>query len=463
MISPQEKDGHVIVTVIMADSPVDMAVKKRQKPALFRKISAVTGILSNRTQTIAKVQPEDRSLSPTRNNMLSSDLIVHPPCNGKFTAELKLKNIIGKKQKKVVVKVSGTRLEILFAENTKLNENNNEKHITEINKTPEGKIGKLFKKNIFNPPMKFKRRHSDVVESKPVEDFAEEKRFKVHGQIQLPDYINSETLGFSINFAGNLNIQADIKGAIRPVKIFCRETFKLDAPSLHERLTRSVSLHAQNSHLFRKLSRQYSPRQNSGSCQGGSSSVQITSLERLNGLFSSRKNKQESEVPTSLSPGKQCKSPSKQIFNKLPLTGSPCLKRPRGLLQLTARSSSSIAHGSPLLKKLLIKNFRNQTSFQAMSPLAGQQMKIESAKHQEVGHEVDEFSHSESLPSSPFSSARLYKGTTTYEGVFRPWVSVKVKGKKAKKSVDKSCSWELMTSSLNATSEAESLRVARLI
>ncbi len=314
MVIPQGKEGRVIVTVLMVDSPIDIAAKKsQQKHSLFRKITAVTGILSNKSPNAVRGQPNERSPSPIRNNMLSSDLIIHPPCDGKFNAELLLKNIIDKKQKHLVVKVSGTRLEILFVESTKPNEKTNEKHQDKINKKTKEKNNRLFKKNIFPSFIKSKRRNSDV-ESKSVEVIVEERYLKVHGQILLPDYIDSETLEFSMNCFGNLNIQADIKGAIRP--------------------------------------------------------------------------------------SKEC---------------------------------------SP-----------------AMSPLAKPRMGLECPKDYEMDRDEDGFSHPESLHPSPSSSSRRYKGTTQHQGVFRPWVYIKVKGKKTRKNVIKSCSWELMTSDFDAALQSTS-------
>ncbi len=473
MVIPQGKEGCVTVTVVMADYPVGIAVRKRQKPALFRKISGVTSNLLNKSPNVTRVEPKEKSPSPVRNNMLSSHLIIYPPCEGKFTAELQLKNIIGEKQNRLVVKVSGTRLEILFAERTKPNENNNnEKHNEQISKKAKEKNSRLSKKNIFRPFSKLKRRNSDVVESESVEVIGEDKNLKVHGQILLPDYINSETLEFSLNCFGNLNIQADIKGAITPSKVFSRKSFKLDSLFVPDHLVRTMSLHAPNSPVIRNLSSEFSSRHDSGSnvqdsfanqkdsrhcsCQDffvvGSSSVQSTPSERVSSKSSRRKQNEQKSVHAEVSASQSSENKSRylavQIFNMLTPTGSAHFNGLMGSLQLRARSSSSFAHARPLLKELLQKNFTNQELFPAISPLAKPRMRHEFPKDRK---DEDQFSPSESLSSLPFSTTRMYEGTTTYQGVFRPLVAVEVKGKKTKKNVTKSCSWELTTCHLDAT------------
>ncbi len=54
---------------------------------------------------------------------------------------------------------------------------------------------------------------------------------QAHGQILLPDFIDSGSLQFSVNYLGQLNIEADIKGALR-----VDET----VPSMSARLNRSL-------------------------------------------------------------------------------------------------------------------------------------------------------------------------------------------------------------------------------
>ncbi len=205
-------EASVIVTVIMVDSVQERAVEEAQKPAFLRKISSVANLLSLSSSNVTRMQGQERDPSPIRNNMLSSDLLIHPPCNGKFIAELELKNIIGREQKDLVVKVSGTRLDILFAERSQ-EEKEPEHHVERVKKQ---KRGRLFKKNIFSLSRKMKKtRSSDVPKNRKLERKIEDRNLKAHGQILLPDFINPETLAFSINILGNLNIQAEVKGAIR--------------------------------------------------------------------------------------------------------------------------------------------------------------------------------------------------------------------------------------------------------
>ena len=205
------EEASVIVTVIMVDSVQDRAVEEAQKPTLLRKISSVANLLSLSSPNVSRMQVPERDPAPIRNTMLSSDLLIHPPCNGKFIAELPLRKILGNKQKDLVVKVTGARLEILFAEKTQGYENRNIGQSEKINDQERGK----FFRNIFLPLFrKMKMKNSDVDGSKKVEMEIENRNLKSHGQILLPDFINPETLEFSINILGNLNIQADVKGAI---------------------------------------------------------------------------------------------------------------------------------------------------------------------------------------------------------------------------------------------------------
>ncbi len=205
-------EASVIVTVIMVDSVQERALKDTQRPAFLRKISSVANLLSISSTNVSRMQVPEREPSPIRNNMLSSDLLIHPPCYGKFIAELDLKNIIGREQKDLVVKVSGTRLDILFAERSR--EAKNPEHCVETIK--KQKRGRLFKKNIFPLSRKMKKsRRSDGTKNRRLEGKIEDRNLKAHGQILLPDFINPETLEFSINILGNLYIQAEVKGAIR--------------------------------------------------------------------------------------------------------------------------------------------------------------------------------------------------------------------------------------------------------
>ena len=217
MAVPNRQNGHMTVTVIMVDSLEDLSWKNKKQKPLFRKINALRGILTTKLQDAEKKQPRERYLSPKKNNMLSSDLVVHAPRDGKFIAELKLKNILGTQEKDVVVKVSGSWLEILFAEREKGNESRNDKQDVIINKKSKQKI-------FHSPSMKLKTKNPKAV--------SEELKLRFHGHIRLPDYIQSHTLQFSINFFGNLRIQADIKGAITPLKYFHSKTNTHDKQSV---------------------------------------------------------------------------------------------------------------------------------------------------------------------------------------------------------------------------------------
>ncbi len=561
MIDTQGKDGSVTITVIKAESIEDLAAKERQRPALLRKISAIS-MRSNKSPNINRQSPKERSSSPIRNNILSSDLMIHPPCNGMFSAELQLKNIIGKDQKEVVVKVSDTRLEILFAEKTKKITIEDEEPNKKVKK-PKKKMGRWLTKYLCGPFRKMEKKDSDD-DKKPTEPEDEEKSLKVHGHILLPNYIISETLEFSMNYFGNLNIQADIKGAIKSSTVFHRKTFKIDSP-LHERLARRMSVHAQNSPVIRNLRRQISCRRDSnekdpankrrkisrqasmparikketpspekkkqpqrrmtlakapsrrssmklnvpvnakdeeinpqvsskGSCRGTSiaqspllrrmsrklsrrsnvqeskvsiapapggsrqdmSPTQSPLMRRLSRKLSKRKNGEKAKVPTPPSPGEKCRSLAQRLLSRSSPSASPLLGVPRGSPRINARGSSSFAQGSPMLRGLMKRKLLSREFSETASPLVKSRNRIESTAESQFDEDDDVFGHSGSLPSSPYLSSRMYKGTATRQGVFRPWVSVKVKGKK-KKKVNNSCTWELMAGALDAALQAASL------
>ncbi len=85
-------------------------------------------------------------------------------------------------------------------------------------------------------------------------------------------------------------------------------------------------------------------------------------------------------------------------------------------------------------------------------------MNSDLAKEDEIDKFNDDvFAETGSLPSSPFLSTRMYKGTATCKGVFRPWTSVKVKGRNKGRNASTSCTWELLTGALDAALQAASL------
>ncbi len=245
METPQSEDQHLTVTIFVADSFQERGKKKKQKRAMFRKMPAVLDILSKKSRHAEQIQCNERDPSLIKNDMLTSELTIHPPICGKFMAELPLKNILAKglkdwkqkdrvqsnfeqkhrvqerkgeeqknvvgKLKDVVIKVYGTRLDIFLAERSLENELANPKHSEEVNKKQKVKLSvrNFFlhgkKINILTPG----------TSSRQVKLENRENTLEALGNILLPDYINAQTLQFSINFLGHLNIQADIKGAVR--------------------------------------------------------------------------------------------------------------------------------------------------------------------------------------------------------------------------------------------------------
>ncbi len=143
----------------------DTDAQKRKCFPCGKIISNISKLLSRKSHGGESTLPEDQAPLLATGKQLTSDLIVHPPANGKFTTVLQLNQVLGNDIKLIIVKVYGTKLQILG----------------------NGKgCNQTFKEE-------------DLV---------------IYGYICLPDYINSETLQFSINCFGDLQIKANIKGPI---------------------------------------------------------------------------------------------------------------------------------------------------------------------------------------------------------------------------------------------------------
>ncbi len=157
MVTPQGKEECITVTILMAGSLGEKARKERQKPAFFKKMSPLISILSNKSPPAGKILPEEVDPSLVGNNMLTAHLIIHPPYNGKFTAALQLKDILGQGRKDLVVKVYGTWLEILFAESLRPLKHVEKPEIAKESTTKQ-KIYDSLQKIILPHPKKWKRK-----------------------------------------------------------------------------------------------------------------------------------------------------------------------------------------------------------------------------------------------------------------------------------------------------------------
>ena len=94
----------------------------------------------------------------------------------------------------IIVKVFGTNIHILFGRISQVEQNERQK----------GELTSYKKSNTNNKNRKEGGKVLIIEEA------------IVHGHVCLPDYIIPQTLQFSINCFGNLQIKAKIKGAISP-------------------------------------------------------------------------------------------------------------------------------------------------------------------------------------------------------------------------------------------------------
>ncbi len=191
-----------------------------------RKMSTLLENIRRRSSNDLLDLPEtERPLSPVTDTLLTSDLTVHLPVDGKFTAELKLKKQHAS-EKNVVLRVSNGKLEIFF---TKKYDTDQDAANENLLKEEKKRNRKWFsRKNIFKKSGRKAEKRLSIKKMTVNRESLDEKNFLPHGFITLPDYVLTETLTFSLNNAGDLNIQADIKGAIKPSYIFKKKTLKPD-------------------------------------------------------------------------------------------------------------------------------------------------------------------------------------------------------------------------------------------
>ncbi len=482
----------LLVTVIKAESGAHKS--DEDKGQLKRKISQVSDILFRKPSNDIESSGKAREPSPTKENLLTSDLIIHPPSYGTFTAELQLKHFIGNEKKQIVVKVHNTKLEILLAKNEDVSNEKLNEEIKEVLLEKENRSDAGFRINLLQKLRKRSTEKENVKDQKqngPIE----EKHFTVHGYIPLPNYIHSETLEFSMNFFGNLYIEAKIKGAITMQQQFRRKTFQLDNGPLHERIAKQVSECARNSPVLRKLNnvRNSGEGQRRNSLAGDvkktyfrqisapahktkeysdragrrrmtvdiaekitlnelriqksdlipSATIMKKSLDNntnkkipFRRLFKKISKERQRNDKTAQSPGAKCRGLAKQVLiNHCP---SPSHEK------ASLKQRSTVRSCSPLLKKVMLKNLSSKIS-------ASKSNKSEISLKNTADYKL--FVSSENVANSPSLSSRMSKGTTACKGVFKPWGSL---GGKGSKGIKKSCTWELRSSSMESALQATS-------
>ncbi len=176
---------------------------------------------------------------PVTNTVLTSDLTIQPLVDGKFTAKLKMKNHI-EREKNLVLRVSDEKLQIFFTNEHSIDQDAENDGVRRKQGIQNSKW--FSKLNILGKSKRNSKR-SGTDKMNFNKEALNENNLVPHGYISLPNYILTETLTFSLNAAGDLHIQANIKGAIKPSYTFRKRTLKLDN---HSSLMKWVREHAQN-------------------------------------------------------------------------------------------------------------------------------------------------------------------------------------------------------------------------
>ena len=171
--------------------------QKRKHLSKWKIIANLSKLLSRKSLGGDCISPEYPAPILISGKQLTSDLLIHPPANGKFTTVLQLNQVLGNDIKLVVVKVYGTELQILLAKKSHVKCNG--KNYCQ----DQGKLEYSWKDIIKKLGLAKKNRRK-------CNESLKEDDMIVHGQICLPDYINSETLQFSMNCFSDLQIKANI-------------------------------------------------------------------------------------------------------------------------------------------------------------------------------------------------------------------------------------------------------------
>ncbi len=167
----------------------------------------------------------EAEVQPVIDKLLTSDLTVHAPVDGKFTADLKLKKQLVN-EKILVLRVSHGKVEVF----TKKCEVDQDAPNESLLQEEDRKNRKWYSRmNIFRESMKKgKIKKKTVMKKMMMREKLNENDLLGYGSLPFPDYILAESLTFSLNPSGYLNIQADMKGVITPAYIFRRKVLKLD-------------------------------------------------------------------------------------------------------------------------------------------------------------------------------------------------------------------------------------------
>ncbi len=423
------------VTVISAMMPQDKDESDQNRTKLLKKFSTASRQTAGKPANFEVAVEKCMNNLPRKNHILTSDLLIHPPCNGRFSAELQLWQILKDSNKDLVIRVSETRVEILFAE--KKTEN------TEDMKNKE-KNGNWIRRILSRRNKKTKSEKIQNLRNNEIS--AQDLTF--HGHIILPIYIQCETLEFSMNENGNLSIEADIKGAIPTPQM----------PKMRV-------LQKENSGSFLKRKTGKGPRRNSSPSASPPRSPPLARARPRQGSL-------PGELVTKLQQASKLTSDStpKMNFSSAPVT--PFLKS-RPLLQSlmkrnlskqqvmqdsTSTADLTTEQGSPLLKNKIKQasgHPDSKSNFSRASPLFQQLMRSKIA-----AQDLEVPGRMSSAPASPFAHRKNSTSSissnqsvaSSMSKVFKPLESPKqsYNGARPKtRRLQKSCTWELMSAAIN--------------
>ena len=412
------------VTVISAVAPANKDENDPNRKNLLKKFSTASRQLAGRPVHSQETIENRINNLPMKNNILTSDLLIHLPCNGRFLAELQLRQILKDNTKDLVIRVSETRVEILFAEKKMGFDNTEEMK----NKKKNGN----WIRRILS--CRSKKSKSEAIQNNEIL----EQELTFHGHIILPMYIQCETLEFSMNENGNLSIEADIKGAIPvPPMPKMRNSQKENGGSFLKRRTGKMT--RRNSSPSASPPR--SPplaRARQGSLPGELVATKLQQVSKLTSDSTPKMNFTSAPVTPFLK--------SRPLLRNL-------IKRNLSKHQLMKDSASSLTSdpGSPVQQRPA--NPELKPNFSRASPLFQQLMRSKIA-----AQDIEVPGMMSSAPASPFihrknSTSSISSNSSITSKVFKPLESPKpyngARPKTRRPQLQKSCTWELMTAALN--------------
>ncbi len=177
---------------------------KKQHGQRGKVVANLSKLLSRKSHEADRKKIEKPAKLHEAGKHLVSDLVIQSPAYGTFTTVLRLKTVLCRDNiEQVVVKVYGTKVQILF---TKQSQDGKK---TKNDCKDQGNPGLC--KNVIQKLRLFGK-NTEKQNEKECHKIPDDDDLTVHGYICLPDYICSQSLDFSFNSFGDLKIIANMKG-----------------------------------------------------------------------------------------------------------------------------------------------------------------------------------------------------------------------------------------------------------